>query len=154
MNSQPQIYRHTKTGQLYLYLGEELDSERQVQMVAYQALYGDGQEFTQTKARFFGTIEGGALRFDPDWRTDPAHNPVLGLSSLWVDSSIRKPPPGAYRLVAGASGYKTESKFCCLATWSVGHDRWDDVAGDDLMDSGWHVDWWLDAIFVIPAPRK
>lgn len=52
-----QIYKHTKTGNLYLILHEGKETENATPVVIYQALYGDCEIWVRSAYEFYSFME-------------------------------------------------------------------------------------------------
>ena len=52
-----QIYKHTKSGNLYLLLFIAKETDKAEDVVVYQALYGENQIWVRPMNEFFGAIE-------------------------------------------------------------------------------------------------
>jgi len=58
------IYKHTKTGNLYLILHEGKETDNATPVVVYQALYGDNEIWVRSAYEFYGFNENMELRFE------------------------------------------------------------------------------------------
>lgn len=87
------FYRHSKSGNLYEYLGETSNSENPDEiLVTYKALYGDGRIWTRPKSMFFEDVEIDGvtvprfIKLEINELNETTENNILSTDS--VDSNV------------------------------------------------------------------